>query len=90
MANITFSRDALKFVKQLETKAARQVYEKTLSLLLEPHPQSATELRGFKGFKRLRVGDYRVIYSNSQDLISVVLIDNRSDDEVYRHLERLF
>jgi mRNA interferase RelE/StbE len=89
VTNITFSREALKFVKQLDSKPARQVYEKTLALLLDPHPQSATELRGFKGFLRLRVGNYRVIYSKSSELIRVVLIDNRSDDDVYKHLDRL-
>ncbi len=89
MTNITFSREALKFVKGLDSKPARQVYEKTLALLLDSKPQSATELRGFKGYLRLRVGDYRVIYSKTNESICVVLIDNRSDDDVYKHLERL-
>ena len=89
MLSITYTRDALKFVKGLETKPARQIYEKTISLTSEPRPSAATELRGFKGYLRLRVGDFRVIYSITPEAIKVVLIDNRADDEVYRHLERL-
>ncbi len=89
MLTITFTKDALKFVKGLETKPARQVYEKTLALTSEPRPASSTELKGFRGYLRLRVGDFRVIYKILHDDIEVVVIDNRADDEVYRHLERL-
>lgn len=90
MLKISFSKDALKFVKALEAKPARQVYEKAISLISEPRPASSTELKGYKGCLRLRVGDFRVIYRILQDSIQVLLIDNRSDDEVYRHLERIF
>jgi mRNA-degrading endonuclease RelE of RelBE toxin-antitoxin system len=38
---------------------------------------------------RLRVGDFRVVYSLSDSEVKVALVDNRSDDEVYRRLERL-
>lgn len=89
MLTISFSKDALKFVKGLEAKPARQVYEKTISLIADPRPAASTELKGFRGYLRLRVGDFRVIYKILQDSVQVVLIDNRSDDEVYRHLERL-
>lgn len=89
MLTISFSKNALKFVKGLEAKPARQVYEKTIALISEPKPASSTELKGFPGHLRLRVGDFRVIYRILQGSIQVVLIDNRSDDEVYRHLERL-
>jgi mRNA interferase RelE/StbE len=89
MLTISFTKDALKFVKSLESKPARQVYEKTISLISEPRPPSSTELKGYRGYLRLRVGDFRVVYRIIQDSIQVVVIDNRSDDEVYRHLDRL-
>ena len=89
MLSISFTKDALKFTQSLETKPARQVYERMLSLTLDPKPAAATALIGFKGFFRLRIGDFRVVYSLDQDEVKVVLIDSRSDDEVYRKLERL-
>lgn len=89
MPSISFTKDALKFVQSLETKPARQIYEKMISLTLEPRPAASTPLVGFKGYLRLRVGDFRVVYSMSESEIKVALVDNRSDDEVYRRLERL-
>ncbi|BDQ00969.1 type II toxin-antitoxin system RelE/ParE family toxin [Aquiluna sp. KACHI24] len=89
MTSINFSNDVLKFMRSLETKPARQVYEKTISLIVDPRPAASTELKGFKGYLRLRVGDFRVVYRIVADSIEVVLVDSRSDDEVYRHLERM-
>jgi mRNA interferase RelE/StbE len=87
--SISFTKDALKFLQSLETKPARQVYEKMISLTADPRPSSSTALVGFKGYMRLRVGDFRVVYSLSDSEVKVALVDNRSDDEVYRRLERL-
>jgi mRNA interferase RelE/StbE len=89
MLSISLSIDSRKFVEGLENKPARQVYAKTLSLLSEPRPASSTELKGYPGVRRLRVGDFRVIYKILPNTIQVILIDNRADDEVYRRLERL-
>ena len=89
MTSISFTKDVVKFVRELETKPARQIYEKTIALTLNPRPASSTELRAHRGFLRMRVGDFRIIYRVVPDLIEVVLIDKRSDDEVYKQLERL-
>jgi mRNA interferase RelE/StbE len=87
--SISFTKDALKFVQSLETKPARQIYEKMIALTADPRPAASTALVGFKGYMRLRVGDFRVVYSLSDSEVKVALVDNRSDDEVYRRLERL-
>lgn len=89
MYTISFTKEVLKFLKGLEAKPARQVYEKTISLVSDPRPASSTELRGYRGYLRLRVGDFRVIYKIAQDSIHIALIDARTDDEVYRHLDRI-
>ena len=89
MRAIKFTRDSLKFAKNLETKQARQVYEKALALTQDPRPQSATELRGYKGCLRLKVGSFRIIYRVPPEAIEILIIDNRGDDEVYRHLDRI-
>lgn len=89
MLSIQFSNDVVKFVKSLETKPAKQIYDKVVSLGLDPRPQNSTPLVTYKGYRRLRVGDFRVIYAIENDQIKVVLVDARGDDEVYRSLDRL-
>ena len=39
--------------------------------------------------KQFDVCEYRVIYGTTVDVVNVVLIGQRNDDEVYRDLERL-
>jgi mRNA interferase RelE/StbE len=89
MLPIQFTNDVVKFVKNLETKPAKQIYEKVISLGQEPRPQNSTPLVAYKGYRRMRVGDFRVIYSIENDQIKIVLVDARGDDEVYRTLDRL-
>lgn len=89
MLSIQFSNDVVKFVKSLETKPAKQIYDKVVSLGLDPRPQNSTPLVAYKGLRRLRVGDFRIIYAIDNEQIKVVLVDARGDDEVYRSLDRL-
>lgn len=89
MLPIQYTNDVVKFVKSLETKPARQIYEKMFALGQDPRPQNSTSLIAYKGYRRMRVGDFRVIYSIGPEIISIVLVDARGDDEVYRSLDRI-
>lgn len=89
MLPIQYTNDVVKFVKSLETKPARQIYDKIISLGQDPRPQYSTPLIAYKGYRRMRVGDFRVIYAIENDQIKIVLVDARGDDEVYRSLDRL-
>ncbi|MGH1551089.1 type II toxin-antitoxin system RelE family toxin [Leifsonia poae] len=48
-----------------------------------PRPPGATALRGRPGF-RVRVGDYRILYTIEDDVLLVVVIDLGHRREVYR------
>jgi mRNA interferase RelE/StbE len=89
MVTLMISERVYKFVKTLEAKPKGLLAERMLSLGLEPRPTTSTDLVGFRGYRRLKVGDFRVIYSIKEDVVRVVLVDNRGDDEVYRALKRL-
>lgn len=45
----------------------------------EPRPQQAKQLRGDRTGWRLRVGDYRILYSIEGDLVSVHDAGHRKD-----------
>ena len=89
MFSITLSKESQSFLKDLEPKRYKQVQEKILGLQEEAHPQASTALIAHKGFYRLKVGDYRVVYSVKDAIVQIFLIDNRGDDRVYDRLDRL-
>jgi mRNA interferase RelE/StbE len=58
---------------------------KSLELLAEnPFPRQALKLEGGEQLYRLRVGDYRVVYSVNQRIREVVIHYVRHRREVYR------
>jgi len=76
-----------KFIRDLEPKRYKQVVSKVLSLLNNPKPQDSEELSGFS-FLRVDTGEYRIIYSHTDDVVTIIIVGKRNDDEVYRELIR--
>lgn len=46
------------------------------------------KLKGYRNIYRVRVGDFRIVYKKEKELVSVILIQHRS--EVYKTVRRLF
>jgi len=72
--------------KELDNLPAK-IYDKVINLLLSlkenPFPHNSKKLRGREGY-RIRVGDYRIVYTigESDNNIEVISIAHRK--EVYR------
>ena len=51
------------------------------SLAINPRPPGVKKLKGGAGYWRIRVGDYRIIYTIQDDrlIVTVVRIGNRRD-----------
>ena len=79
--------DAAKFISELEPKRFKQIVSKILSLLKEPKPRDSQELKGYS-FHRVDSGVYRVIYAFTEEVVTVVIVGKRNDDEVYKELKR--
>jgi mRNA interferase RelE/StbE len=81
---IVFRRRAEKALERLPLKDQRRVFDATKKLAADPY--TAPNVKAMKGSNsyRLRVADYRVIYSLIDDrlVIEVIRIGHRSD--VYR------
>jgi mRNA interferase RelE/StbE len=89
MKKIELSRQAASFLKDLPTKHARQIAEK-LGLLAKDSDAAPSEtLKGYAPMRRLRAGEYRVVFVVEADLIQVRLIGKRNDNEIYKMLEKL-
>lgn len=80
--------DCLKFLRTLNPRQFRQVVTSLFELLRNPEPHDSIQLSGWP-FRRVDVGEYRIIYRVENDILRVPLIGKRNDDEVYRDLRRL-
>lgn len=90
MLKIDIWPEAKKFLESLPAKHLRQIATKILVLAENPFPTASKQLEGFAPLRRLRSGDYRIVYFIVGDILKIPLIDKRSDDKIYRRLKRLF
>ena len=83
---VTFARSARKELENLPVEFADRMLTRIEKLMDNPRPRGATKLRGRKNLWRIRVGDYRVVYSidAEAELIDITHIRHRRD--VYRDL----
>ncbi len=81
----------LDFLKGLQPKIAAQIAKKVMSLNIDPLPTDCKELSGYAGYYRVDSGEYRIVYrfDTEADLVEVILVGKRNDDEVYKQLKRL-
>jgi mRNA interferase RelE/StbE len=91
MAKLDGLESVLEFIKGLQPKIAAQIAKKVLSLNIDPLPTDSKELKGYTDYYRVDSGEYRIIYrfDTEQDLVEVILVGKRNDDEVYKQLRRL-
>lgn len=75
----------------MQPKIAAQIAKKVLALNVEPLPADSKELKGYRGYYRVDSGEYRIVYrfKVDEDLVEVILVGKRNDDEVYKKLRRL-
>jgi len=82
------THDSLKFLRTLDPRQFRQVVTALFRLLQDPEPHDSASLTGFP-FRRVDIGEYRIIYRVDGEVLRVPLIGRRNDDDVYRRLRRL-
>ena len=84
---IDITHDSLKFLRTLDPRQFRQVVTALFRLLQNPEPHDSASLTGFP-FRRVDIGEYRIIYHVDGEVLRVPLIGRRNDDDVYRRLRR--
>ena len=88
MRTIRLSRQAGAFLNQLPAKHARQIAEKLHRLAEDAEAIPSESLKGYAPMRRLRAGEYRIIFIIADDSVEIRLIGERNDDEIYKVLER--
>ncbi len=61
--SITFARSARRELEALDSSIILRILSKIETLAVHPRPPGSRKLSGEKHLWRIRIGDYRVIYS---------------------------
>jgi mRNA interferase RelE/StbE len=77
---ITIARSARKELEGLPTALVGRVWSRIEALAVEPRPRGSRKIMGARNLWRLRVGDYRVVYSvdDQEQLVDIVAVRHRS------------
>ena len=78
---------ATRQLRKLPPGVAARLRGPILALGLDPRPPASTPLVG-TGWRRLRIGDLRLVYTIDDEARLVVVLRVARRDEAYRRLER--
>jgi mRNA interferase RelE/StbE len=77
---------ARKVLRKLDPGSRRRVVVALGLLRQHPRPAGATALAGHGGYLRVRVGDYRIVYTVKHDVLLVLVLAIGHRSRVYRDL----
>jgi mRNA interferase RelE/StbE len=79
--SVGFARSARRELEGLETEVARRIIKRIEGLASNPRPPGCVKLQGADNLWRIRVGEYRVIYSidDRARIIDISTVRHRSD-----------
>lgn len=80
---ILFVKSAEKELLRLNKNLAQRIFQKISLLKDNPHDYNSQKLEGGKGY-RIRIGDYRVIYTVDTETKTILIIKIRHRKDVYR------
>lgn len=77
---ITFARSASRELEALSDSLVDRIFPKIEALALNPRPRGCKKLRGELALWRIRIGDYRVIYSidDAKKVVDITAVRHRS------------
>lgn len=91
MLDVVITKQARLFLQKIPAKHAAQIVSKIDALRADPAAIPSIQLEGYPQFRRVKSGEYRIIYRIEQGalVLCVLRIGKRNDSEVYRHLDTI-
>lgn len=83
---IEWRPSARKEVRRIDPPVRRRVIDAIEGLADDPRPAGSVTLTGSPGWRRIRVGGYRVVYDVNDRALVVLVLRVGSRGEVYRAL----
>lgn len=77
---------ARKDLKRLDRQVAARILRRLADLATDPRPPGVTRLTGHDGLWRVRVGDYRAVYTIDDDRLVITIVHLAARGQVYRDL----
>lgn len=79
--DITFARSALKELESYDNELLNRIFSRIESLSEQPRPHGCIKLKGNNDLWRIRIGNYRVLYSidDNQNIVDIISIGHRKD-----------
>jgi mRNA interferase RelE/StbE len=81
-------KKAAAFLEKIPAKHARQIVERIDALRANPSSVVSEDLNGFHPFRRLKSGEYRVVFFIENDPLHIPVVGKRNDDEIYKQIAR--
>jgi mRNA interferase RelE/StbE len=82
---IEYDAGVLKSLRRFPRSIQQRVLRRIEMLAADPRPPGSVKLTGEEAY-RVRVGDYRIIYTIENDRLLVLIIDIGHRGDVYRRL----
>jgi mRNA interferase RelE/StbE len=78
---IVFARSARKELQNLSRAVSERILDKIELLAKDPRAPDSRKLHGYSNLWRIRIGEYRVVYSidDKSQIITVFIVRHRSD-----------
>jgi mRNA interferase RelE/StbE len=78
---VVFKTSARRELQRLQPAEVARIFERICSLSAEPRPSGCRKLANMADLWRIRVGDYRVVYSidDGAQRIRILAVRHRSD-----------
>jgi mRNA interferase RelE/StbE len=84
---IKFDRRVKKDFKSIQAQDIKRIKSAILKLSNNPRPDSCTKLKGDKrDYYRIRVGNYRVVYSVEDEILLVLVVTVGHRKKIYKNL----
>ena len=82
--HIEISRSAEKRLRKLPRKEQERIVQAILPLARDPWPRGSRKLSGYEDVFRIRVGQYRILYSVSSGRLVLIILKIGHRRDVYR------
>lgn len=83
---IEFVPSAAKELKKVPVEDRRRITEKVNRLSNHPRPPGSKQLENTPALRRIRSGDYRVVYSIDDDILTILVVRIAHRRDAYRNL----